>query len=171
MRLVVIDTNVVISAGLNRAGVPGKLIDLVLDGRVQTLVSPVIITEYRSISRRPKFADCDFPPQWLELLISTSLELPDQSKWPHRLPDPDDSPLSRSRPHSRSMAGHRKSEALSRICALWCDRHLTCGLSGASDRDSVATAVNYKRAHHRIRELRNRRSPPQSRVEPAHLPR
>ncbi len=78
MRLVVLDTNVVISAGIKLGSAPAILVmDWVLDGRLQIVTSPWVISEYREVVRRPKFRRYGFPPQWLEFLIDESLRLPD----------------------------------------------------------------------------------------------
>ena len=56
MRLVVLDTNVVVSAGLKPGSPPARIIlDWVLDGRLQTVASPWVIAEYREVTRRIKF--------------------------------------------------------------------------------------------------------------------
>lgn len=94
MRLVVLDTNVIIPAGFKRSGSPARLIgDWILDGQVQTVTSPAVIREYRDVTSRPKFALQGFPPPWLEVLIAESLQLADETVWPHKLPDPDDLPF------------------------------------------------------------------------------
>jgi putative PIN family toxin of toxin-antitoxin system len=94
MRLVVLDTNVIISARAKPGGTPAKLLDeWILAGDVRTVVSPAIIREYREVVARRKFARYGFPPPWLEILISESLELPDETVWPHKLPDPADLPF------------------------------------------------------------------------------
>jgi predicted nucleic acid-binding protein len=94
MRLAVLDTNVVVSAGINPGGAPAKLIlHWVLGGRVQALICPWIASEYREVAQREKLLRYGFPPKWLEFLIATSLELPDPPLWPHRLPDPKDAPF------------------------------------------------------------------------------
>jgi putative PIN family toxin of toxin-antitoxin system len=94
MRLVVLDTNVVVSAGINPDGTPAKLVtDWVLEGRVQVVTSPWIVGEYRQVARRKKFVVYGFPPLWLELLIEGGLHLPEPDAWHHRLPDPKDAPF------------------------------------------------------------------------------
>lgn len=94
MRLVVLDTNVVISAGINIAGAPATLIvDWVLEGQVQLVTCPWIVEEYRQVARRKKFATYGFPPLWLELLIEGGLHLPEPNAWPDPLPDPKDAPF------------------------------------------------------------------------------
>jgi putative PIN family toxin of toxin-antitoxin system len=91
MRLVVLDTNVVVSAGIKRDGFPARIIRSVIqEANIQVAVSPSIIAEYRRVSRYSKFAQYDFPPVWLEFMIESALRFPDGASWPHPLPDPDD---------------------------------------------------------------------------------
>ena len=94
MRLVVLDTNFLISAGIQPGSPPASIImNWVLDGRVQVVTSPWIIEEYREVARREKFRPYGFPPPWLEYLIEESLRLPDPGVWPHPGPDPKDVPF------------------------------------------------------------------------------
>lgn len=91
MRLAVLDTNVIVSAGIHACGAPAKLvIDWVLEGAVQTVTCPAIVREYREVVQRPKFTPHKFPPLWLEFLIEESLRLPDPEPWSLAGPDPDD---------------------------------------------------------------------------------
>jgi len=94
MRLAILDTNVIISAGIRPETAPARLVmDWVLEGQVQVVTCPWIVAEYREVSRRDKFARYGFPPQWLEFVIDESLQLPDPIPWPHPLADPDDGPF------------------------------------------------------------------------------
>jgi putative PIN family toxin of toxin-antitoxin system len=94
MRLVVLDTNVIVSAGIKPVGAPAKIVmDWVLEGLVQTVTCPWIVAEYREVVRREKFSRYGFPPLWLEFLIEESLRLPDPPNWPHPAPDPKDTPF------------------------------------------------------------------------------
>jgi putative PIN family toxin of toxin-antitoxin system len=94
MRLVVLDTNVIVSAGIKPGSAPATLImDWVLDGQIQVVTSPWIVEEYREVARRAKFRRYGFPPHWLEFLIDESLRLPDPAAWPLRGPDPKDMPF------------------------------------------------------------------------------
>ena len=94
MRLIVLDTNVVVSAGIRSDGPPGILIDdWVLSGRVQMVTCPRIVLEYRVVVWREKFRRHGFPPAWLDLMIRDSLQLSDPPGWPHPLPDPKDAPF------------------------------------------------------------------------------
>jgi putative PIN family toxin of toxin-antitoxin system len=91
VRLAVLDTNVIVSAGIKPDGAPAKLImDWVLEGQVQVVTCPSIVEEYREVARRPKFYRYGFPPLWLEFLIEESMRLPDPVSWPYPGPDPKD---------------------------------------------------------------------------------
>ena len=90
MRLAVLDTNIIVSAGIRPEGAPAKLVmDWVLDGLVQLVTSPWIVEEYRAVVERRKFHRFGFPPLWLEFLIEESLQLPDPMAWSKPGPDPD----------------------------------------------------------------------------------
>lgn len=52
--LVVLDTNVLVSGLLNGSGVPGKIVDLLLDGRIQAAYDDRILAEYEDVLARPK---------------------------------------------------------------------------------------------------------------------
>ena len=94
MRLVVLDTNVIVSAGIKPGSAPAKLVmDWVLDGQLQVVTSPWIIGEYLEVVHRHKFKRYGFPPQWLEFLINESLRLPDPAAWVEGGPDPTDLPF------------------------------------------------------------------------------
>jgi putative PIN family toxin of toxin-antitoxin system len=94
MRLVVLDTNVIVSAAIKPGSAPATLVmDWVLEGQVQAVTSPWIVDEYREVARRAKFRRYGFPPLWLEFLIEESLRLPDPEAWPNPGPDPKDMPF------------------------------------------------------------------------------
>jgi putative PIN family toxin of toxin-antitoxin system len=94
MRLAVFDTNIIVSAGINREGAPATLVmDWVLDRQVQIVTCPTVVDEYREVIRRAKFLRYGFPPLWLEFLIAESLELPDPAIWSHLLPDSKEAPF------------------------------------------------------------------------------
>ncbi len=91
MRLVVLDTNVIVSAGLKLDSVPYRLVmEWVLAGQVQMTACPSIISEYREVLWRPKFTRHGFPPDWIERLIAMSQQLSDPAPWPDELPDAKD---------------------------------------------------------------------------------
>jgi predicted nucleic acid-binding protein len=63
MNLAILDTNVVIAAGVNPDGPPAALVqDWVLRGQIAVVVCPGIVEEYRTVVRRRKFAAYGFPP-------------------------------------------------------------------------------------------------------------
>jgi putative PIN family toxin of toxin-antitoxin system len=94
MRLVVLDTNVIVSAGIKPGGAPATIVmDWILDGQVQAVTCPWVIGEYREVVQRAKFRRYGFPPGWLEFLIEESLRLPDPGPWSHPGPDPKDDPF------------------------------------------------------------------------------
>jgi putative PIN family toxin of toxin-antitoxin system len=91
MRLVVLDTNVIVSAGIKPSGFPAQIVRTAIqEASIQIAVSPSIIAEYWGVSKYSKFAQYDFPPLWLEFLIESALWFPDGEPWPHPVPDPDD---------------------------------------------------------------------------------
>jgi putative PIN family toxin of toxin-antitoxin system len=94
MRLVVLDTNVIVSAAISPVGPSAKIVaGLVLSGMVHTVTSPVVAAEYREVVRRAKFHRYGFPPLWLEYLIEESMRLPNPGPWPYMCPDPKDTPF------------------------------------------------------------------------------
>ena len=94
MRLVVLDTNVIVSASISPAGPPAKIITgWVLGGTVHVVTSPRVVAEYREVVRRAKFHRYMLPPLWLEHLIEGSTQLPDSGSWLSACPDPKDTPF------------------------------------------------------------------------------
>ena len=94
MRLVVLDTNIIVSAGIKPGGAPAKVVmDWILEGQIQVVTSPWIVGEYREVAQRAKFHRYGFPPRWLEFLIEESLRLPDPAIWSKRGPDQNDLPF------------------------------------------------------------------------------
>jgi putative PIN family toxin of toxin-antitoxin system len=94
MKLVVLDTNVVVSAGITPGGAAAMLLsDWVLKGQIQVITSPWIVEEYQEVAQRPKFRRYGFPPLWLDFLIESSLHLPEPEPWPYQGPDPKDLPF------------------------------------------------------------------------------
>jgi putative PIN family toxin of toxin-antitoxin system len=94
MRLVVLDINVIVSAGISSICPPAKIIDdWILGGSVHLVTSPQVIAEYREVIQRSKFLRYNFPPHWLEELIGESMQLPDPDSWPFACPDSQDTPF------------------------------------------------------------------------------
>lgn len=88
--LIVLDTNVVVSAQLNPYGSPGRIWDLVAARQVELAYDDRILLEYSSVLRRPKFG---FLPAQVDALLAI---FPFQQSvvatpWPFQpLPDPSD---------------------------------------------------------------------------------
>jgi putative PIN family toxin of toxin-antitoxin system len=94
MRVVVLDTNVIVSASISPVGTPAKIIqNWILGGTVHLVTSPKVVAEYREVIQRAKFLRYNFPPLWLESLIGESRLLPDSDAWPFACPDPKDAPF------------------------------------------------------------------------------
>ena len=90
MRRVVLDTNVLVAALLQPAGLCGRLLDLVVDGAAEVCVDERLLAEYAEVLSRRRF---HLPPE----KVQTLLEFFHQSGIPviaHpltvALPDPDD---------------------------------------------------------------------------------
>jgi putative PIN family toxin of toxin-antitoxin system len=90
MRLIVADTNVIVSAGINPTGAPARIVQSAIRAAAQIVVCPSVVAEYRRVSQYSKFSRYDFPPAWLEFLIENAMRFPDGAPWPHPLPDPED---------------------------------------------------------------------------------
>lgn len=80
-RAVVLEPNIIVSAGIHLAGPAGMIVDLVLDGELLMFVCPSIIQEYLEVLARERFAKHMFPPVWLpRLLRVTTLHPADPSQ-------------------------------------------------------------------------------------------
>lgn len=89
--LVVLDTNVVVSAGIRPGSPPARIVEAALAGLLVPVVSPALAREYHAVVSRPKFAPWGFPPIWLDGLLDAAHRLDrDPPAWPLRGPDPDD---------------------------------------------------------------------------------
>lgn len=88
-RLLVLDTNVLVSAGLS-SGPPAQIVERLLWRELSMIVSPGILHEYLEVMHRPKFGRHGFPPTWLERLLVLALRVPIDPVWPLDLPDPKD---------------------------------------------------------------------------------
>ncbi len=90
-KLVVLDTNVLISAGINPSGPPAQIVKLILQNRVILVTCPGIVTEYLEVCARPKFKRFGFPPIWVHSLIKFSHQsLENPSKIKYNWQDPHD---------------------------------------------------------------------------------
>ena len=89
-RLVVLDTDILVSAGLTQ-GPPARMVDLALRRELAMILCPGILREYLEVMHRPKFEKAGFPPGWLDRLLGLAARLPlDPPAWLLPLPDPKD---------------------------------------------------------------------------------
>jgi len=91
---IVLDTNVLVSGLHNPGGTPGRIVDLVMGGRIQLLYDDRILGEYLDVLTRPEL---DIDPSLAQAVVGyirlagervTALPLPADT-----LPDPDDLPF------------------------------------------------------------------------------
>lgn len=92
--LAVIDTNVLVSASINRVGVPGQLVVRIRNLALTPVVSAAILAEYEEVLNRPRF---NFPVQLVFELLNDMEGLalyvrPENIDTSH-LPDPSDAPF------------------------------------------------------------------------------
>jgi putative PIN family toxin of toxin-antitoxin system len=92
--LVVIDTNVLVSASINREGVPSQLVVKIRTLELTPVVSAAIRDEYAEVLRRPRF---NFPQNWVDNLLADmealALHVCPASIAVTNLPDPSDAPF------------------------------------------------------------------------------
>lgn len=89
--LVVLDANVVVSAGISPSGNPARLVHAALSGAIVPVICPSVASEYLDVVNRPRFRKWTFPPRWLEALIAGAHVVDhDPPRWPATGPDPDD---------------------------------------------------------------------------------
>lgn len=92
--LAVIDTNVLVSASINREGVPGQLVAKIRALALTPVLSAAIQDEYSNVLRRPRF---NFPRNWVDDLLvdmaALALHVRPKAIASENLPDPDDAPF------------------------------------------------------------------------------
>ena len=87
---VVIDTNVLVSAMLKADSVPGNVLELVFDGPIVPVLNEYIISEYKTVLRRPKFhLTEDIINPVIEAIIEKGVYV-DADELDIALPDPKD---------------------------------------------------------------------------------
>lgn len=90
-RLIVLDTNVLVSAAISPQGAPAKIVKLALEKKIILLTCPHIVEEYYEVFRREKFKKFKFPPPWLTVLLKQTLHnLENSTPWSLSGPDEDD---------------------------------------------------------------------------------
>ena len=75
MTRVVLDTNILVSAGISAGGDCDRIVRAVLRKDLQALVSPGILGEYLEILNRSKFTKYGFPPVWVQRFIEVASHL------------------------------------------------------------------------------------------------
>lgn len=90
---VVLDTNILVSAGLKPESDVARIVERVLLRQVPVYLCPSIETEYREVLSRPKFRKIGFPPPWLQRYFQVAFRQTDPEPWPLEGPDPDDLPF------------------------------------------------------------------------------
>lgn len=91
--LVVLDTNILVSALLSPFGPPARVLDLVLSGDIRAAYDDRLLAEYREVLARPKFS---FAPEEVVVVLDyleTDGERVTARPLPCDLPDPDDLPF------------------------------------------------------------------------------
>lgn len=90
---VVLDTNVLVSGLLNPHGAPGRVVDLLVLGKLRPQFDDRILHEYRDVLARSRFG---FDPDDVEALLEHLRSVGDRLTAPPlavRLPDEDDLPF------------------------------------------------------------------------------
>jgi len=90
---IVLDTNVLVSALWKPQGPPGILVRSLADGRLQPVLSPVILAEYREVLARKRFGfDQGQVARMLDFMRLIGLTVEGKASG-RRLPDPTDLPF------------------------------------------------------------------------------
>lgn len=90
MMRVVLDTNILVSAGISAGGDCDQIVQAALRGEIQLVVSPGIVEEYLDVLHRSKFTRYDFPPAWVRQLLDCADHLPADPVALPKAPDPQD---------------------------------------------------------------------------------
>jgi uncharacterized protein len=91
--LVVLDTNILVSALLSPFGPPARVLDMLLGGDIQAAYDDRLFAEYREVLARPKFG---FAPEDVAALLAyleAEGEHVTARSLPHKLLDADDLPF------------------------------------------------------------------------------
>ena len=86
----VLDTNILVSAGITAGGDCDRILQAVLRGEIGIVVSPGIVDEYLEVLSRSKFTRYGFPPAWIRILLRSARHLPADPEELPEGPDPDD---------------------------------------------------------------------------------
>lgn len=92
-RRLVLDTNVLVSGVLSPGGPPGRIVDLMVAGRIVPVVDSRVLCEYRDVLHR---AELQLDPRRLQILLAAverqAIRLV-VAPWRFPPPDPDDEPF------------------------------------------------------------------------------
>lgn len=64
--MVVLDTNVIVSGIINPHGIPAKILNMVINGKITLVLYSRIFSEYKSALTSPKFS---FPKEYVNVLL------------------------------------------------------------------------------------------------------
>jgi putative PIN family toxin of toxin-antitoxin system len=88
--IVVLDTNILVSALLSPFGPPARVLDLMLAGELQPAFDDRVLAEYRDVLSRPRFGfDAEDIGDLLDVIEAEGVAV-SATPWPLVLPDPDD---------------------------------------------------------------------------------
>ncbi|HEX8243388.1 MAG TPA: putative toxin-antitoxin system toxin component, PIN family [Longimicrobium sp.] len=90
---IVLDTNVLVSGLLSPNGPPGRILDLVLAGKVNVVFDDRIIAEYRDVLARPKLRISRREAEYVIDRIEDEGVLTPAPPLSLKLPDPKDQPF------------------------------------------------------------------------------
>lgn len=79
--LVVLDTNIVVSAGIQPALHSARIVDAALAGLVVPVLCPAIAADYIEAVNHPRFKTWKQPPLWLNALVAGA-HVVEQDQWP-----------------------------------------------------------------------------------------
>jgi len=91
--LVVLDTNILVSALLSPFGPPARVLDLVLSGDIRVAYDDRLLAEYREVLARPKFGFAPDETAAVLAYLESAGERVTARPLACRLPDPDDLPF------------------------------------------------------------------------------
>ena len=86
----VLDTNILVSAGITAGGDCDRIVQAVLRRDLQAVVSPGIVAEYLDVLNRSKFTRYGFPPAWVQRLLEGADRLGSDPPELPSAPDPED---------------------------------------------------------------------------------
>jgi uncharacterized protein len=91
--LVVLDTNLLVSALLSPFGPPARMLDLALSGEIRLAYDDRVMAEYREVLARPKFGFAPEDVADLLAFLEADGEPVTARPLPRELPDADDLPF------------------------------------------------------------------------------